>query len=85
LKRRERVTDLQFDKPWALLVGGQVTEQSDKDVTQLSSVGLVEIDFGKGEIGRQIRGGYSWLAFDDHSRIQRSQQGAGGGRNATFR
>ncbi len=74
---KQRVTDLQFNKPWALLVGAEVTGQGDKDVSELSSGGLVEFAFDKGQTGLQIRGGYSWLNFADHSSDARPYIGAG--------
>jgi hypothetical protein len=49
----------------------------DKDVEQLTGGGLVEFAFDKGGTGLQIRGGYSWLNFADHSRETRPYIGAG--------
>jgi hypothetical protein len=74
---KQQVTNLQFDKSWALLVGAKVMGQGDKDVQQLSGGGLVEFAFDKGQTGLQIRGGYSWLNFADHSRDTKPYVGAG--------
>jgi Cellulose biosynthesis protein BcsS len=74
---KQQVTDLQFDKSWALLLGAEVTGQGDKDVQQLGGGGVVEFAFDKGQTGFQIRGGYSWLSFADHSREARPYLGTG--------
>jgi hypothetical protein len=73
---KQRVTDLQFENTWALLLGPEGTLQGDKDVRQLSGGGVVEIDF-KNATGFQIRGGYSWLSFADHSSDARPYFGGG--------
>jgi len=70
---KERITD---QNSWTLFLGADVTDQGATDVHQLSGGGLLEFDFDKGETALQIRGGYSWLTFADHSHDQRPYAGA---------
>lgn len=49
------------------MAGAEATVQGDEDVQQLSSGGLIELDFDKDDNGLQLRGSYSWLRFAGHS------------------
>ena len=73
---KERVTDFEFKNSWSMSLGADVTDQGATDVHQLSGGGLVEFDFDKGQTALQLRGGYSWLAFADHTHDQRPYAGA---------
>jgi hypothetical protein len=70
---KERVSD---QNSWALFLGADVTDQGATDVHQVSGGGLVEFDFEGGATALQLRGGYSWLTFADHSKDQRPYAGA---------
>jgi outer membrane protein assembly factor BamA len=74
---KQRVTDLQFQNPWALLLGAEVTGQGNKDIRQYGVGGLVEFAFDKLQTSLQIRAGYSWIDFSDHTKDSRPYIGAG--------
>ncbi len=64
---KERVTDLEFQNAWALLLGADLTEQGNTAVRQLSAGGLLEFAFDKGETALLFRAGCAWLDFAGQS------------------
>jgi hypothetical protein len=73
---KERVTDLDSKSSTSISLGADATYQGSTDVHQLGGGGLVEFDFQGGSTALQLRGGYSWLTFADHSHDQRPYAGA---------
>jgi hypothetical protein len=73
---KERVTDFESKGSASMSLGADLTDQGATDVHQMSGGGLVEFDFQGGNTALQLRGGYSWLAFADHTHDQRPYAGA---------
>src|SRR5882762_808726 len=74
---KQRVTDLQLQKPWWVQVGAEVIAQGNNEARQLSGGGLAEIDFDQGRSAFQLRAGYAWFTYPDHSTLERPYLGAG--------
>jgi len=74
---KQRVTDFQLQKPWWLLVGAEVIGQGNDEAHQISAGGLTELAFDQGRSALQLRAGYSWFNYPDHSKIERPYVGAG--------
>ena len=74
---KQRVTDLNLQKPWWLQVGAEIIAQGNNDARQVSGGGLAEIAFDQGKSALQLRAGYSWFTYPDHSKLERPYLGAG--------
>ena len=73
---KQRVTDLKLTKPWWLALGAEVIAQGNYESQQVSTGGLAELDFDQGRSALQLRAGYSWFTYPDHSKLERPYLGA---------
>ncbi len=74
---KRRITDLQLQKPWWVQIGAEIIAQGNDETRQLSGGGLAEIAFDRGKSALQLRAGYSWFTYPDHSKLERPYLGAG--------
>jgi len=74
---KQRITDLNLTKPWWIALGAEAIAQGNYESQQVSGGGLAEMDFDQGRSAVQLRAGYSWFTYPDHSKLERPYLGAG--------